>query len=176
MESHGYSSALRSHYVRAGWLENPTRRVYRRPGPALTWQQGVISLQSVLGYALTVGGRTALDQQGFARFLSSRTTQMHLYGSRRPPTWLANLPVSETFIWHNSLRLFQVDADESLSHAPTEMSARDRTLQVEYSSPERAVLEMLDELPHHESFQHVDALMEGMSSLSPRRMQGLLEA
>ena len=28
----GYSTSLRSHYVTAGWLEQPTRQVYRRNG------------------------------------------------------------------------------------------------------------------------------------------------
>jgi hypothetical protein len=42
------------------------------------------------------------------------------------------------------------------------------------SSPERAILELLDELPHRESFHQVDMLMEGLSTLSPRRLQKLL--
>lgn len=66
MEAHGYSSALRSQYVRAGWLESPARRVYRRSRAPLTWPQVVISLQTVLDLPLTVGGRTALEQLGYA--------------------------------------------------------------------------------------------------------------
>ncbi len=50
------------------------------------------------------------------------------------------------------------------------------TYPIRYASRERAALELLDELPEHESFQQVDALMEGMSDLSPRRLQILLEA
>jgi len=65
MEAHGYSSALRSQYVRAGWLECPARRVYRRSRTPLTWQQVAVSLQTVLDVPLTVGGRTALEQQGY---------------------------------------------------------------------------------------------------------------
>ena len=42
------------------------------------------------------------------------------------------------------------------------------------STPERAVLELLDELPERESFHQVDKLMEGLSNLSPRRLQQLL--
>ena len=37
------------------------------------------------------------------------------------------------------------------------------------STPERAILELLDELPHKESFHQADMLMEGLTSLSPRR-------
>ena len=43
------------------------------------------------------------------------------------------------------------------------------------SSPERAILELLDELPNHETFHQADMLMEGMATLSPRRLQKLLE-
>ncbi|XEU19507.1 hypothetical protein P7L70_10750 [Tistrella mobilis] len=39
MEAHGYSSALRSQYVRAGWLNSPARRVYRRSRTPLIWRQ-----------------------------------------------------------------------------------------------------------------------------------------
>jgi len=42
------------------------------------------------------------------------------------------------------------------------------------STPERAVLELLDELPRDESFHQVDMLLEGLSDLSPRRLQALL--
>jgi hypothetical protein len=42
------------------------------------------------------------------------------------------------------------------------------------SAPERAVLELLDELPSHESFHQVDMLFEGLANLSPRRLMVLL--
>jgi hypothetical protein len=42
------------------------------------------------------------------------------------------------------------------------------------STPERALLELLDELPQHESFHQVDMLIESLRTLSPRRLQTLL--
>ena len=42
------------------------------------------------------------------------------------------------------------------------------------TTPERAILELLDELPDNESFHQVDVLMEGLSTLSPARLQTLL--
>lgn len=176
MEAHGYSSALRSQYVRAGWLDSPARRVYRRSRTPLTWQQVAVSLQKVLDLPLTVGGRTALEQQGYAHYLSTAMHEVHLYGPKRPPTWLASLPLDVTFHWHNSLRLFPGDADALPEPSPVMVSAGGLTLPIRYSSKERAVLELLDELPEHESFHQVDTLMEGMSDLSPRRLQTLLEA
>lgn len=176
MGAHGYSSALRSQYVRAGWLDSPARRVYRRSRTPLTWQQVVISLQTVLDLPLTVGGRTALEQQGYAHYLPAATREVHLYGPKRPPTWLANLPLDVTFRWHNSLRLFPGDADAPPEPSPVMFSAVGMTLPIRYSSKERAVLELLDELPERETFHQVDALMEGMSNLSPRYLQIQLEA
>ena len=43
------------------------------------------------------------------------------------------------------------------------------------STPERAILELMDELPDRESFEHVDDLMGGLANLSPRRVQRLLQ-
>ncbi len=43
------------------------------------------------------------------------------------------------------------------------------------STPERAILELIDELPNKETFHLVDVTMEGLVNVSPRRMQQLLE-
>lgn len=42
------------------------------------------------------------------------------------------------------------------------------------STPERAILELLDEVPKRETFHQADVLMEGLRNLSPRRLQALL--
>ena len=42
------------------------------------------------------------------------------------------------------------------------------------SRPERAFLEMLDELPDHESFHQADMIMQGAVNFSPRQLQKLL--
>ena len=70
LKRHGYSRQLLNHYVSARWLEQPTRRVYRRPRGSLTWQRVVISAQAFLDYPLVVGGRTALELQGYAHYLA----------------------------------------------------------------------------------------------------------
>jgi hypothetical protein len=107
LQANGYSSSLRSQYVSAGWLEQPARRVYRRPSPApLTWQHVVASLQSYLNFDLVVGGRTALELQGFAHYLPQIQTEVHLYGPKPPPTWLSDLRLDVRFRYHNGARLF----------------------------------------------------------------------
>jgi hypothetical protein len=44
------------------------------------------------------------------------------------------------------------------------------------SSPDRAILELLDEVPERETFHQADVLIEGLRNLSPRRVQALLVA
>jgi hypothetical protein len=192
LSRHGFPTNLRSHYVARHRLEQPTRKVYRRPRGSLSWQQAVISLQALLGHPVLVGGRTALELQGYAHYLPQTRKEVHLYGPQRPPSWVFQLPLDVRFIWHNDRRLFRseniVRNLPGLSWKPeaasiaVEAASNSVTVQpwghwdwpLSLSPPERAVLELLDELPVHESFHQVDKLMEGVTNLSPRRMQKLL--
>ncbi|WP_431321253.1 type IV toxin-antitoxin system AbiEi family antitoxin domain-containing protein [Rhizobium sp. YTU87027] len=176
MERHGYSTSLRSQYVAAGWLDQPARGTYKRPRGELAWDRVIVSLQTLLGSTLTVGGRTALDLQGFSHYLSaSGPAVIHLYGVSSPPGWLSKLPLPQTFRFHRSPTLFRSLAEKPF---PQEGTLRQLPVMTEWnltvSAPERALLEMLDELPARESFHQVDMLMEGLSMLSPRRLQMLL--
>ncbi|WP_338149346.1 AbiEi antitoxin N-terminal domain-containing protein [Aureimonas altamirensis] len=45
-----YYTSLLSKYVASGWLEQPARRVYRRPCGQLSWEKLVISLQTLLDH------------------------------------------------------------------------------------------------------------------------------
>lgn len=205
LEKQGYSSSLRSKYVTHGWLDQVARGVYRRPAakvpaPAgresLRWQHVVISLQMLLERPVTVGGRTALELQGFAHYLSSAAhREIHLYGTGRPPGWLSKLKLDTRFIFHNAERLFK-DADtlRNLKTKAGELDAvrsasadlvpggyiRQSWGQWEWpliiSSPERAILELLNEVPQRETFHQADVLMEGLRNLSPRRLHALLVA
>jgi hypothetical protein len=192
LERHGYYRSLRQAYVNRGWLERAVRRVYRRPGPELSWEQVVISLQTLLEYPVVVGGRTALELGGFAHYVRQIHAEVHLYRDRELPTWLPALPLPQRFIDHRNTRLFDIAVPELTSSdlfGPrrddhVQAWARDGFVAVSWgqwnwplmvSTPERAVLELLDELPARESFHQVDVLFDGLVSLSPRRVQRLLE-
>jgi hypothetical protein len=118
---------------------------------------------------------------------------VHLYGPDRPPAWLNKLRLDVHFLYHNSQKLFgsedvprAIKGPASNAHASRNTDANLQhgglILQpwgqwdwpLTLSTPERAVLELLDELPERESFHQVDKLMEGLSNLSPRRLQKLL--
>lgn len=190
LRQHGYSRQLLSHYVRTGWLVQPTRGVYQRPRGSLSWQQIVISLQTLLKEPLVIGGRSALELQGYAHYLRPSMTEVYLYGPKAPPTWLNRLPLKVRFIYHNSCKLFSAEADQrsftSLVERakPQPNAASDVGVVTQpwgqwdwslvLSAPERAILELLDELPGRESFEHADKMMEGLVNLRPQLLQKLL--
>jgi hypothetical protein len=191
LETRGYSRSLRSQYVAAGWLERPARGVYRRPRGSLSWEQVVISLQTLLQFPVSVGGRSALELQGYAHYLSHTQPAIHLYADKKLPGWLAKLPVDQTFTCHNRTRFLPApkpyadrlhlsadspdDSDTTLPGALRLTRWGSWNWPLVMSTPERAILELVDDLPKHETFHHVDVLMEGLTSLSPRRLQHLLE-
>ncbi len=191
LEEKGYSRALRHQYVGANWLEQPARGVFRRPRGKLSWEQVVISLQALLKYPISVGGRTALELGGYAHYLQQTQQHIHLYSDNKYPAWLLKLPLEETFVIHNrtyflpppdiASELFSLDDSTSLEEAlvPAGLAATpwgSWAFPLIISTPERAYLELLDELPQHESFHMADVIMEGLTNLSPLRLQSLLEA
>ncbi|UDL88389.1 type IV toxin-antitoxin system AbiEi family antitoxin [Mesorhizobium sp. PAMC28654] len=171
MERNGYSTSLRSQYVSAGWLVQPVRGTYKRPLGELDWQKVTVSLQTLMGYDFVVGGRTALDLHGFSHYVSpAEPPHAHLYGSSQPPGWLAKLPLRTKFHVHPVAPLFRT---ARLENTVRDFSSASGLLLI-VSTPERALLELLNELPNRESFHQVDMLIEGLRTLSPRRVQSLL--
>ncbi|WP_268895896.1 type IV toxin-antitoxin system AbiEi family antitoxin domain-containing protein [Vreelandella azerica] len=89
------------------------------------------------------------------------------------PSWLARLPLNaplETRTTHlfsdPALGLTQDDAASTL---PWDWQLR-------MSSPERAILEVMDELPDHESFHNLDMVFESLTTLRPRILTALLHS
>jgi len=195
LEQRGYYGSLRKKYVDHGWLEQPAYRVYRRPRGALRWEHVVISLQTLLEVPVVLGGRTALELRGYAHYLAHEQSEIHLYGQEQLPTWLHKLPLPVRFVFHKSRKLFRNDpvtrgltslswnvrTDDHVDSNP--LHAAGLTIQpwghwdwpLTLSTPERALLELLDELPERETFHQVDKLVEGLANLRPRRLQELLE-
>lgn len=190
LEKRGYYRSLRSQYVSAGWLEKPARSVFRRPRGTVSWEQTVISLQSLLEYPVSVGGRTALELQGYAHYLPQSQKNIHLYCDKKLPAWVFKLAIEQSFVFHNRLRFLpKVELPLnvlSLTEPPENETLLDGALHIirwgqwkwplVMSMPERAYLELLDELPQKETFHMADVTMEGLVNLSPRRVQSLLES
>jgi len=202
LERHGYSSPLRHQYVARGWLEQPAHGVYRRPTGKLAaghdegrlrWEHVVISLQTLLETPVIVGGRTAIELQGFAHYLTSGgPREIHLYGDRKPPGWVFKLSLEARIVSHTKTLFRNDPVTRGLgSVSPNVCTGESAVIDplhgsltrqpwgpwdwpLTLSTPERAILELLDEVPQRETFHQADMLMEGLRTLSPRRLQKLL--
>lgn len=187
LQRHGYYSSLVAKYVKGGWLEQPTRGAYRRagaapPGPADPWQTVVLSLQRLRPPLPLVGGRTALEAQGFGHDQSPQDpVEIHLYGAGPPPSWARRL-LGEALVFHRS-RLFDDDpilrADAAPAHLELHVTRPHRdgvTGLLQVSTLERAMLEVLGAVPQAVSFQEADGLVGALTTLSPLRLSALLAA
>lgn len=190
LEQRGYYRSLRAKYVANGWLEQTGRGVFRRPRGTPGWEQVIISLQTLLQLPVSVGGRTALEIQGYAHYLTQSAQTVHLYSDSQLPGWVARLPLGTGFVCHNRSRILPQVERPSEKLSLTETGNESSTVlpgalrvtrwgqwnwPMVVSTQERAILELIDELPTRESFHNVDMMMEGLVNISPRRMQGLLE-
>lgn len=166
--------------VKSQQLEPVKGGVYKRDGTELRWTAVVYFLQSQKASDLTVGGLTALELQKLGHYipLNDQLT-IHLYGSDTLPVWVSQLVPDVNFQKHSTSDL--------LGYAPDD-ATRDQlakfTKTVDWSStpegltmstPERAILEVLNEVPNKIAFEHAYELMQGLTALSPRALQALLE-
>ena len=195
LESRGYSRTLLSKYAAGGWLVQPARGIYHRPGFRLSWEGVITSLQSLLGYPLIVGGKTALELQGYGHYISPKLPYfIHLYGPKAPPGWLHKLDLDKKFFFHRLKRLFP---DDEYARGRQQFGDWDSTAQSFFgrlalpeqtrvlkwgekqmpllvSTSARAACEHLDDIPGRERFDEVGHALEKLAELDPKVVEGLL--
>lgn len=176
--------------VKSAQLQPLANGVYSRPGTSLTWQGVVCSLQHLPATGLTVGGLTALELHGLAHYApGSAKRTVHLYGPDDLPRWVSGILSNVQFVRHSTNELrgrslvnheYRVRDQTFHNRDPlleftVPLTWREDVWPLTASSPERAMLEVLMDVPKTVSFEHADQLMQGLTSLSPRRLQSLLE-
>lgn len=172
LEKAGVSVHSLDNALKSGKLEALARGVFARPGALITWEGVVASLNRMLGEIVYVGGLSALSEAGLSHYLDF-SGRLHLYSFSPKPPWLEKLPFETEFVWHRAGRLWheqELLASRSLKEIPL---ASDTW---KMASPEQAMLEVLMDVPRNVSFEHADNLMQGMSALSPRRLDALLRS
>lgn len=185
LSARGVRRSSVSDYVRAGWLRHVAHGLYQRPGTAATetkqdWRVLVQSMQTMMKLPVHVGGMTALQQLGHRHYLPLGGSEpVYLYAARFPG-WLDQSLVDAP-LYLRKTGLFG-DADLGVDEAGAPSGDADDTHRewwdwsLRLSSPERAVLEALDELPDQESFHSVDMVFQSLVTLRPRRLTALLSA
>lgn len=191
----GLSASSIHGYVRQGWLERLAPRVYRRghpigidPGP-LRWEICVLSLQNIMDRPLHVGAQTALELAGYWQYATLGKRRVWLYtDDRRARALLSRTPldaepeVRARRLFANEMigleqRLIDLGTSSLGAVAEAEPAGSPlRKQQLTVSSLERAILEMLADVPQAVSFEHGSELFEGLTTLRPTLMTALLHS
>ncbi|HXV79757.1 MAG TPA: type IV toxin-antitoxin system AbiEi family antitoxin domain-containing protein [Candidatus Binatia bacterium] len=198
LAARGYTRALLAYYSKHGWLRSPAHGVYQRPGTQLKWQHVVVSLQRLERLPMHVGGRTALVHRGLAHYLRlGGPEEIHLYGPSTDglPAWTRKLEFPEKLVAHNDAmfsslpRAYRDESGHFLDNGGrrlpggilqesglSEFSWEGWDWTITYSTEERAILEILQDVPARESVYEADVLMQGLVNLRPQRLMMLLKA
>ena len=156
-------------YVQNGWLRRIAHGVYCRTGREPDWVDAVYCLQTQWEKPVRVAGLTSLALQGHAHYTEPGKPQVWLAlpAYVKLPGWFAAFEQSATFI-----TLYTSGITVDVTSFTTELKIGDR--QLAGSAPELAAYEIACGVPSLISFEHADALFQGMNLLSPRKLQALL--
>ncbi|GGH20081.1 hypothetical protein GCM10007423_00240 [Dyadobacter endophyticus] len=170
LDEHAIDNLVKSEQLRLLW-----KGLYTRGTLKITWQQIVSTLQAIAETDFLVGGLTALQLKGYSHYIpGARKETIHLYGNDKWPAWINKLSDDVTFVKHTRRLLFSSMTDSESQQLTTQIPFGEIELSI--SVPERACLEMLYDVPDRISFEHAEELFQGMTNLSPRILQRLLES
>lgn len=201
----GVYRQLANTYAKSGWIERVGRGAFKRAGDEADWTGALYALQTQLHLSVHAAGKTALQMQGYAHYLplgfasragsasgskyasvsesasgaqyaslsrSGNKSYPHavLFGhsDEKLPAWFKQHPWKAK-IQYTMTRLFGDEDNLGL----TDHDRGDYSIKI--ASPERAMLEVCYDVPDKESFEEAGHLMEGLTTLRPALVQGLLE-
>lgn len=182
LQNQGYDRQLLAHYVKQGWLVSPARGVFHRAGSTPSWQSAVYSLQHLARQPLHVGGAHAITLHGMDHYLRMGAARVTLFGPGRLPAWVNALGLREAFVLRPDAKLGFValsgellDSSKAQRDVGLETIAGDRPgCPLVVSMPERAIFELLLDVPTKASAAGADAILQGMARLRPTLVSRLL--
>lgn len=166
LREYGISSSLAHEYVKSGWLERLGRGVFLFAGDRLDRDASLRYLETKIP-GLHVASKTALDWRGYRQNAAYRENLI-LWGSgnRRLPDWFLSRFPSR----YSESRLFGDDAETDAGLSPMPESPGGPTV----SEPERALLEMLNEVGVHQEIEEARNIMESVRQIRFRVLADLL--
>ena len=170
LKEHGVSNKLAWWYVKSGWFEHIADGAYCFAGDTITWASAVASIQQQLQLPIYPGAKTALHLLGKGHYISMNLQTIQLFATpqTKSPRWLQAPYWKELLIVYRP-DLFSLTNEDVL----TTLVLNGQTLKL--SSPERASLELCYLVPKVVTFTEAALILEGLSRMRPKLMQGLLE-
>jgi len=171
LQQQGIYQQLVHAYEKSAWIRRIGQGAYVRVGDTIHWTGGLYAMQAQMGLPVHVGGKTALEMQGYAHYLPfGKGAVVALFGApgTRLPPWF------QQYDWGVELRYITTRLFDNAMN--TGLTQKDLgSYAVTISTPERAIMEVMYSLPRDASFEEVALLMEGLTTLRPRMLQVLLE-
>ena len=155
----GISAALAHHYLKSGWLRRLGRGVFQFPNDELRTGACLKNLERQI-QGFHVGGKTALAWRGVRHNIAAREP-LWLSGRQtvRLPEWFTDR-VSARYTTRTP---FDSDLPDEAGLEPLP----DQPEGVRVSVPERALLELLNEVGVHQGMEEAQNIVEGLRSLRP---------
>jgi hypothetical protein len=171
LEKQGVYQQLVHEYEKTSWVRRVGQGAYAKGGDKVEWTGGLHAIQKQMGLPIHVGGKTALQMQGYAHFLPmGKGTTVSLFGPPdiKLPTWFRQYRWGAK-VRYTTTNLFRGEADHGLTKKDM------GSYVVTVSTPERAIMEVLYGVPGEESYDEAKLLMEGLTTLRRQVVQALLE-
>jgi hypothetical protein len=168
LNEQGYSYELQQRYRKSGWLTSIGHGAMVRSGQNRLLYGAIHALQQEAEMEIHIGGRSALNLQGFGHYVELERKEILLFGKRgiKLPTWLFKNDWDSTPVFI---------ATSFLSGKAGIIDFKEGQFTIKISSPARAIMECLYLVP--DDFDLIEAmeLMEGLNLLRPQDVQVLLE-
>lgn len=168
------SPQLLNKYIKSNWFKSIGTGAYLRYSDSIDFYGAIYSIQSQLNKSIYIGGKTSLILQGITHFVSVnglKNIDLKGLGYVKLPKWF------DDYNWNLNINyehcnLFDENMDK-LDFCFVNKKIIDFDLII--SSPERALLEMLDKIPEKESFEEAYKIMELLYTLRPDILNNLLQ-
>jgi hypothetical protein len=170
LNKQGIRFDLVARYRKSGWVEPVGHGAFQLAGDKVSWCGALYSLQTQLGLSTHVAGKSALALLGKAHYVPlGNREKIVLFSARgeRLPAWFRKRD------WHAEIRHVASDLLPP-SAAAGFTKAKEDGFDYTISSAERAILEFLHDVPLKGSFEEAELLFEGLMTLRPDVVGGLL--
>lgn len=170
LKKKGVYKQLAAAYENSGWLQRIGKGAYKRKGDKLDWTGGLYALQELQNLPVRVGGKTAIELQGLNHYGKIGNNMVVLWKTPhvRLPSWF------QKYDWDKDIKIRSMTlfSKDDLGTSTKELNQ----IPIALSTPERAILEYLYDVPGQEGFAEASYIMDGLATLRPTMLQALLEA
>jgi len=170
LKKYGIYQELASKYLKSVWIERIGTGAFKKAGDIIDWPGVVYALQQQLKMDLHIGSLWSLELRGFGHFARFEN-EITLLGqpNTKLPSWCSDLQLPKVKLHYVTNKLFNKEHSVGLSHF------EERGFGLIVSSPERAIMELLWQMPQKYGFDEAAYVMENLISLRPKLVQSLLE-